>query len=441
MILIFYKIPNLREIKFQDIQDTILLNEQKMDIINHDSKIISYDIDSNTNNGYALIFTEKGSLYIDNYKEKSKIRLKKYLYEEQYILQCLLLKNININEKKNILYYLITSYNNGTLKIYGIPSYEIIYEFQLENDEITYLILIPNKLNFLVFSKNGSVRCFDLIKARCTGKIKIINIISKDKYSTIPNTFNTYITKAIFYPGGKFFIGVESYESNLILFTIDNIEPFELKSKQIPFIQINTINDIILNKIEPFQTFLVTNDNNEIFVYERKYSSLITTFDLENDTPIYQKKDYINNNNLNNTNNISLLLDKNKINQNICFYGSNIDYRARHYLYIFNYKENIFILRDTKGKKSLNIIKLNEELYSLLFFKNLFNFFLFINKEKIILSKINFGKEKEINIYGDSFITEIKNNNKCENLIISDNEDIIIFINGNSFIVYSIKEE
>ena len=89
----------------------------------------------------------------------------------------------------------------------------------------------------------------------------------------------------------------------------------------------------------------------------------------------------------------------------------------------------------------MKIIKLNEEIYSLLFFKNLFNFFLFINKEKIILSKINFGKEKEINIYGDRFITEIKNNNKCENLIISDNEDIIIFINGNSFIVYSIKEE
>ena len=441
--LIFYKIPNLREIKFHDIQDTILLNEQKMNEINHDSKIISYDIDSSTNNGYALIFTEKGSLYIDNYKEIKKIRLKKYLYEEQYINHCLLLKNINTNNKKKILYYLITSHNNGILKIYGIPSYEIIYEFQLENDEITYLIQIPKKVNFLVFSKNGFVRCFDLIKARCTGKIKIINIISKDKYSTIPNTFNTYITKATFYPCGKFFIGVESYENNLILFTIDNIEPFELKSKQIPFIQINNINDIILNKIEPYQTFLITNNTNEIFVYERKYSSLITTFDLENDTPIYQKKDYINNTNvINNSNsNISLLLDKNKINQNICFYGSDADYRARHYLYIFNYKENIFMLRDTKGKKTLDIIKLNEEIYSLLFFKNCHNFVFFINKEKIKLANINFEKENKINIYGESFITEIKNNNKFQNLIISDNEDIIIFINGNSFIVYSIKEE
>ena len=205
-------------------------------------------------------------------------------------------------------------------------------------------------------------------KAQSTGKLKIIDIISKDRYSTIPSNYNSYIKNAVFYPSGKFFIGIESYENNLILFTIDTIEPFYLKSKQIPYIQIKTLNEIILNKIEPYQTFLITNNNNEIFIYERKYSSLISTFDLENDTPIYQKKDYINNNNIiNNNDNLSLCLDENKIKQNACFYGFNSNNRERHYLYIFNYISNLIILRDTKAQKTINIFKLNEPVYSFTF--------------------------------------------------------------------------
>ena len=438
--LIFYNIPNLRGIKFHKIEETLLLDERKFNEIKHDSNIINYDIDTYTNNGYTLIFTEKANLYIDNCKEKKKNKLNTFLYEEQYINYCILIENINKeNMKNNNLYYLITTHNSGILKVYGIPSYQIIYEFQIEKDEITYIIQIPKKLYFLVFSKTGLVRCFDIIKARSTGKLKVIDIISKDKYSTIPPDYNTYIKKAIFYPCGKFFIGVESYENNLILFTVDNIEPFSLKSKQIPYIQINTLNDILLNKIEPYQTFLITNNNNEIFVYERKYSSLITTFDLENDTPIYQKKDYINNTNLYKNNN--LVLDENKINHNVCFYGFDTGKWERHYLYIYNYKFGLIILRDTKARKNLDIIRLKENIYSLIFFKNRQNFLGFINKDKIKICRLNNEEDLCINECSERSITKIKNNNKNEKLILSEDEKIIILINGNSFIVYLIKEE
>ena len=439
--LLFYNIPNLRSIKFHEVQNINLLNEKYLHEIKHDSNIVNYSIDSFSTNGYALIFTEKGTLFVDNYKKDNKIRLNNFLYEDQYITQCLIMKNINDNESNNNSYYLITTHNHGLLKIYGIPTYEVIYEFSIENDEISYIIQIPKKLYFLVFSKKGFVRCFDLNRAQCTGKLKIIDIISKDRYSTIPTDFNTYIKKAIFYPCGKFFIGVESYENNLILFTIDNIAPFSLKSKQIPYIQINTLNDIDLNKIEPYQTFLITNNNNEIFVYERKYSSLITTFDLENDTPIYQKKDYINNDTLVSDENFSLLIDKNKINQNTCFYGFDTEYRERHYLYIFNYKSNSIILRDTKARKTLNIFKLNEPINSLIFLNNSKNFIIFMGKEKINIYNINEVEQSSNINNNENSITKIKNKNNINNLIISDDDIIITLINGNSFIVYSIMEE
>ena len=437
--LIFYNIPNLRGIKFHGLKEMVILDDKKRNEIKHDNNIINYDLDIFTNNWYALIFTEKGSLYIDNYKDKNKYKLNTFLYEEQYINFCILIKNV-YKEKpyNNISYYFITSHNKGVLRVYGIPSFEIIYEFQLEKDEITYLIQIPKILYFLVFSKNGIVRCFNIIKARSSGKLKIIDIISKDKYSTIPCNYNVYIKKAVFYPCGKFFMGFESFENNLILFIIDSIEPFSLKSKQIPYIQVSALNDIILNKIEPYQTFLITNNNNEIFVYERKYSSLITTFDLENDTPIYQKKDYINNNNLFKNTNI-LSFNENKINQNECFYGFNTGKWERHYLYIYNYRFNCFILRDTKARKNLDIVNVKEDIYSMIFFKNIQNYFSFINIDKIKIGRLNNDEGLCIKECNETFINKIKVNNGFENLILSEDENIIVLVNGNSFILYLIK--
>ena len=441
--LVYYEIPNLHSIKFQNIKDVKLISYRNKKEIKHDSKIVCYDIDTYTENIYALIFTEKGTLYIDNYMEKKKKRLNGFLHEDQHINQCLILKNINNNDldvNKNE-YYLITSHNNGLLKIYEIPSYNVKYEFQIENDEITFMIQIVNKLYFLVFYKSGFVRCFDLYKGELTGTVRINDILRNDRFYTTPHELTTYIKNGVFYPDGQFFIGVESYENNLQLFTIINIEPFELGSKQIPFININSLTDIILNKIEPYITFLVTNNNNEIFIYERKYCALIDTYNLENDTPVFQKKDYLNNSNLCNDNEGLYVLDENKINQNICYYGFNPNKRERHYLYVFNYKSNCVILRDTKAQKTLNIIKLNEPVFSLGFFNHSQENFIFINNSEIKIYGINI-KEEKIYKCAENHISMIKDNSeKKGKLILSEVENIISLINGNCFNIYSLKKE
>ena len=441
--LVYYDIPNLNSIKFQNIKDVKLISNRNKKEIKHDTKIVCYDLDTYTENIYGLIFTEKGSLYIDNYLEKKKKRLNNFLHEDQYITQCLILKNIN-NEDLDINkneYYLVTSHSNGLLKIYEIPSYEVKYEFQMENDEITFMIQIVNKLYFLVFYKSGFVRCFDLYKGQSTGKAKINDIIKKDRFSTTPYEITTYIKKGVFYPDGKFFIGVESYENNLQLFTIINIEPFELGSKQVPFININSLTDIILNKIEPYITFLITNNNNEVFVYERKYCALINTYNLENDTPVFQKKDYMNNSNIFKDNDELYVLDENKTNQNLCYYGFNTNQRERHYLYVYNYKSNCFILRDTKAQKTLNVIKLNEPVFSLDFFNHSQENFIIINNREIKIYGININEEK---IYkcSENRISMIKDKNaKKGKLILSEDENIISLINSNCFNIYSLKKE
>ena len=176
-----------------------------------------------------------------------------------------------------------------------------------------------------------------------------------------------------------------------------------------------------LNMVEPFQ--------------------LVDTYNLENDTPVYQKKDYLNNNTILNDN-PSFLLDENKINQNTCFYGLNTNHRERHYLYIFNYKSNTFILRDAKAKKTLKVIKLNESVYSLSFFNDSQDYFTFVNENIVKICKINIIDEKIIQ-YGKSFTNMIKKKNYLNkgNLIYSDDENIVTLVNGNSFNIYSTKKD
>ena len=184
------------------------------------------------------------------------------------------------------------------------------------------------------------------------------------------------------------------------------------------------------------------NNNNEVFVYERKYCALINTYNLENDTPVFQKKDYLDNSNIYNDNDKELYaLDENKTNQNVCYYGFNTNQRERHYLYVYNYKSNCFILRDTKAQKTLNVIKLNEPIFSLGFFNHSQEKFIFINNSEIKIYGINI-KEEKIYKCSENHISMIKDkNDKKGKLILSEDENIISLINGNCFNIYSLKKE
>ena len=92
----------------------------------------------------------------------------------------------------------------------------------------------------------------------------------------------------------------------------------------------------------------MSNNYGEIFIYERKYAALIQKLNLENDTPVYERKDYVNMEKINlaefklEENKINLLQNIEKINQNEIYYGLRIkdEEKEKHYLYIFNYRNN-----------------------------------------------------------------------------------------------------
>ena len=449
--IVFFPLANTKNISVNDMKELKhdIFHENIRKEIKHESKIIYTEIDIYDSTGRALLLTERGFLYYDYYPEKQKIKLYGFNSEEKYITNCVIINNFsnNISEIKKLSHYIITSHKGGSIKISSIPSFDVIYEFREKNVEINYMIGVPGKSLFLVFYNNGLMKCFDIKKCKFTGIINILDIIGNEE-----NKINN-IKYAKFYPGGKVCLIVDEARNNLYLITFDSFDPLVIKCKQIPYINIKGLVNIYINRVEPFNTFSVSNNFGEIFIYERKYAALIQSLNLENDTPIYERKDYLNMSKINlaelklEENKSNLLQNNNKTEQNEIYYGLRIKdiEKEKHYLYIFNYKNNALYVRDTKNKIFVDAIQFNMPIYSLKFENNIQDNIIIMDKngiQHIKISDLTYGKIKH---RGIEWLPRIKSkkNEEGENeskVFLSDEEKMILVINHNGFGVYIITE-
>ena len=450
--IVFYPLENTKNILLQDMKELKfdIFNEKIRREIKHESKILSSEIDIYDSTGRALLFTERGFLYYDYYPEKKKIKLYGFNSEEKYITNIEIINNFtnNMNEIKNLSHYIVTSHNGGYMKIFSIPSFDIIYEFKEANTEITYMMRVPKKSLFIAFYNNGNMKCFDIKQCKFTGIINILEIIGNIGENNIKGNIIKY---AKFYEDGKFCLLVDEAKNNIYLITFDSFDPLIIKCKQIPYISIKGLKSIYINKVEPYFSFAISNNYGEVFIYERKYANLIRTLNLENDTPIYEIKDYINMDKINlaefklDENKIDLCQNSEKINDNEIYYGlriKNVE-KEKHYLYILNYKYNILYVRDTKIKKFVDAFQFNLPVYKFIFEKNKQDNLIIMDKngiQKININDFTYGK---IKYRGIDWLPEIKNFKDIKNeskLILSEEEKIILISNHNGFYAYLITE-
>ena len=335
-----------------------------------------------------------------------------------------------MNEIKKLSHYIITSHKGGTIKISSIPSFDIIYEFTEKNVEITYMIGVPGKSLFIAFYNNGFMKCFDIKRCQFTGIINITDIVGYEE-----NNINI-IKYAKFYEGGKVCLIVDEAKNNLYLLTFESIDPLTVKCKQIPYINIKGLESIYINRVEPFYTFSVSNHYGEVFVYERKYAALMDKINLA-EFKLEENK-------------ISLLQNIEKINQNEIYYGLRIRdiEKEKHYLYIFNYRNNALFVRDTKNKIFVDAIQLNLPIYSIKFEKNIQDNIIIMDKNGIQHIKISDLTYGNIKYRGIEWLPSMKvnknsddKNYKNENKIyLSDEEKLILITNHNGYGVYLITE-
>ena len=143
-------------------------------------------------------------------------------------------------------------------------------------------------------------------------------------------------------------------------------------------------------------------------------------------------------------NSMNCLQNIDKINQNECYYGlKNINReRERHYIYIFNYKYNALIVRDTKSRNIIDAIQLNISVFLLIFENHLQNYLIFMDKkgiQKIDIDDLTYNKKK---YKGVEWLPTMKKYNdiKQQKLILSDDEKILVFTNNNCYNIYLITE-
>jgi hypothetical protein len=434
--------PSLQKIEYNNIE---LFKIYRGEIKNK-STVISCDIDINNPKTEGISLTNNGSVYYFNYNEQSTVRLFTFIPEEIYKINQVKILNkdiekysLNNNKDKNnnnentnnntIKYYIITSHLNGNVRIWNIPSFDMIYIFEVK-DELFLIETLPNDLKFLAFYKSGNIRCFDIEKGKVIGKINIKNIIGE----------NNYFKEIIFFPDSKNFFGIDFNMNNLYLGTVEKYENLSIHFNQILLNDLNrdVIRDLKLSILEPFTIFglIDINDNNwKVNIYNRKYTEMIHDLSFEKSVPIFSKIDFVdverfiiennfntNNNNINNNNNL-LIINFSPIKA------------EKNFLLVYSRKFNILIAKDFREKTYKKVIKFDQQLNS---FKlsHYGNYILYIFNDILKISEYNPNEYTNVP-KGNIFYSLIKNNLNIPN--ISQDDKIIVVNDNNSIIFYLIS--
>lgn len=423
----YFRLPMLSQVNYYDIS---LFSESKGDI-EHDSEIISIDIDTSNPKGEGITMTRKGGLYYLNFREECRVRLFNFIPEETNIIkQCVLLnKNIKLISIQNMMskqyknrndnkdvggYYLVTSHVGGSLRIWNVPENLLIYNFEV-NDEIELMQNTPNDLKVLVFYSSGNVRCFDIEKAKSSKKINIKNAIGEN------NNFKL----CQFFPDGKYFIGVDKKYNHFYLATVESYEPLSMHFNQI-LNEVNTTIVYIGFHLLDAYNFFYTNNNKEISIYSRKFTKLIQDLSFEKSVPQYGKTDsfcpidFCNDNNFNESFENHNISDDNMILQ--CSF-SPLSYEKDNIL-ILSKIHNIIILRDFKMRIVTKITKFDEPLLSFMI-SSIGDYILYVFPSKIKFTEFNNPEERHLK--GNIISLKMLNHKKSFPVISQDNKYILLF--------------
>lgn len=426
----YYRLPILSQVEYSDIE----LFKNPLGEIEHDSDVISIDINENNPKGEGISMTKKGGLFYINYQEECTVRLYNFIPDESNkIKQCILLnKNIKQISLQNLLntqikenydkktfdtngYYLITSHEGGNVKIWNIPEYNLEYSFEVK-DEIELMKCPPNDLKILVFYRSGNIRSFDIVAGKASSKINISSILGDN------NNFKI----CTFYPDGKYFIGVDNKQNHIYLSTIDSYDPLSIHFNQILNKIRDNIIDIGLHLLDSYN-FLYINNNKEINVYSRQFTNLIQDLSFEKSVPQYGKIDTFDPFSFCKSNSLDIIFDNCKQAEEEVVYlqssFSPISYE-KDFILILSKKHNIVILRDYKMRIVTKITKFDDNLLSFQI-SSLGEYILYLFPTKIKFTQFNKPDESKP-LKGNILSLKINNKKNSFPNLSQDNKMILL---------------
>ena len=374
-----------------------------------------------------LILTKKSILYYTNLEENISIKLFSFIPKDNIICNVKIIKQKYSIQKENLneedIYYIITLHKNNEIKVWSIPNYNLIYNFETINEQIKYIDTALDELFFVVSYNSNNIRFFN--NEKFLGKFNSENLGS---YSPI------ILIKIL--PDSKYIYLVD--ESNIIyLIFLEQKEPLVIQFHIITKISY-PIKDFNISNIDSYNLFYVNIQNLHLNIYNRKYTNIIKNNNNKS----------INNNFVKNTPEFYI---KDKIHLMECFMGHknvdnniiihfSLDIKQKNLIFILSKRNRMILIRNFENHTNIkNVLFVEDILDFSLTNNNYYMFFLFDNKiQKTAINNIlveNFEYvnteeicEREANIYGlKSEEYKLRISNDCLFMIVFSNDSLFIY--------------
>ena len=335
-----------------------------------DSGIQSFNY--NYMQGFDLILlTNKSMLYYINLLENISVKLYTFIQKENSIINIKIIKKKYTTQKNNSneddIYYIITWHKNNEIKIWAIPDFNLIYNFETINENIKYIDTALDELFFVVSYDTNNIRFFN--NEKFLGKFNSENLGS---YSPI------MLIKIL--PDWKYIYLID--ETNIIyLIFLEQIEPLIIQFHIITKISY-PIKDFNISNIDSYNLFYINIQNLYINIYNRKYTNIIkNNNNFTKNTPEFYMKDKINL--------IDCFMGHKNDNNNLIINFS-IDIKQKNLIFILSKRNKMILIRNFENHTNLkNILFVEDILDFSLSNNNYYIFFLFNNKiQKTAMSNI-----------------------------------------------------
>jgi hypothetical protein len=260
---------------------------------------MSIDYDKHSKNDETIVLSSKGLLYYVNYVENATIKIFHFLIENSPIIQLGIIRktydkyeiknnfdsfsesnnsdddiddNNNKQRMKVLLqnYFIITAHKNGSIKIWSIPEYILLYNFETINESIITFDTAKNNFVFCVSYSTNTVRLFNNHKV--VGKFKSHHL---DSYSN----FN-YVK---FLPDEKYLFLIDSLNSMFLVY-IEKFEPLMIQYHTIMKLKQDIIS-FNLSVVESYNIFYFNIQNVYLLIYNRKFTNLMKQTSYEGTVP------------------------------------------------------------------------------------------------------------------------------------------------------------
>ena len=339
---------------FEQMKFTELFFDSEIKSINH-NYIKGLDL---------LLLTKKSILYYTNLSENISIKLFSFIQRENSIINVKIIKKKYNKDKNSVneddIYYIITLHKNNEIKVWAMPYYNLIYNFETINEEIKCLDTALDELFFVVSYNSNNIRFF--YNEKFLGKFNTENLGS---YSPI------ILIKIL--PDWKYIYLID--ESNIIyLIFLEQIEPLVIQFHTISKISY-PIKDFNISSIDSYNLFYINIQNLYINIYNRKYTNIIKN-NKENtfakNTPEFYIKDKMHL--------TEGFMGHKNIDNNLIIYFS-LDIKNKNLIFILSKRNKMIIIRNFENHTNIkNVLFVDDILDFSLSNNNYYIFFLFNKK-------------------------------------------------------------